>query len=64
MTTTEDWLEIYRMAHTQGFTAIRRTIELVEIRPPLFEPGDDVYILNPSQARTFLEGMKDDPVGH
>lgn len=55
MTTTEDWLEIYRMAHTLGFTAIRRKPELVEIRPPAFVPGDDVYILSPAQARAFLE---------
>ena len=48
------------MAHTLGFTAIKRKTDLVEIRPPAFVPGDDVYILSPSQARKFLEsGIRD-----
>ena len=46
-------LAIYRMGHAMGFPVLMRTF--VELRPPGFEPGDDVYIMTPSQARSFLE---------
>lgn len=54
MTTTDEWLDVFRMAHELGLTALRRK-KHVELRNLGFEPGDDVYILTPQKAKVFLE---------
>ena len=51
--TSEERVEIYRLAHDQGFTCIMRVF--VELRPPGHVPGEDVYIMSPKQAKRFLE---------
>ena len=58
--TTQEWLDLYRMAYEHGLTMLRRKKPYVEIRPFGFVPGSDVYIMTTEQAKAFLRENMDE----